>query len=97
MNHRTRITLFGLSALLIILLNGASWGASSTSYTLDWHVMSGGGAPVASSRNVTLNATFGQTAIGPSAGGDYDQGAGFWSGALERGYYTYLPLILKRF
>jgi hypothetical protein len=97
MNRRIRKPVLGLLALLILFVAGASWATGAADYALDWHVMSGGGAPVASSGDVTLNGTLGQTAIGPSLSGDYDLGAGFWYGALERGAYCYLPLILKRF
>jgi hypothetical protein len=93
---RTRIALAGLVALLLFLLAGVVWAGSSDNYAVEWWVMSGGGAPAASG-NITLNGSLGQTAIGPSAGGGYDLGAGYWYGLGGRVYPVYLPIILRNY
>lgn len=93
---RTRIALAGLVALLLFLLAGVVWAGSSANYAVEWWVMSGGGAPAASGA-VALNGSLGQTAIGPSAGGDYDLGAGYWYGLGGRAYPVYLPIILRNY
>ena len=96
--NKARMAVLGLGALLIFLLAGIAWAGSSANYAIDWQVMSGGGAPSDSgSENVTLNGSLGQTAIVPSAGGDYDLGAGYWYGTAGGGQPVYLPIILKGF
>lgn len=95
--NRARRAVLGPVFLLIFLLAGVVWAGSSAHYAVDWQVMSGGGAPAASgSGEVTLNGSVGQTAIGPSVGGDYKLGAGYWySAEQEEGGGVYLPLILR--
>ena len=81
----TRIPLASLVVLSVLLLGGVVRAGSSDSYAVEWWVMSGGGAPaVSGSGNVALNGSLGQTAIGPSAGGDATLGAGYWYGVGER-------------
>ena len=95
---RTRIALAGLVALLLFLLAGVVWAGSSANYAVEWWVMSGGGAPAApGSGAVALNGSLGQTAIGPSAGGGYDLGAGYWYGLGGRVHRVYLPTILRNY
>ena len=98
---KMRITALGLGILLAILLAGlavagAVWAGSSDGTTLDWSVLSGGGAP-ASGGAVTLNGTLGQTAIGASTGTGATLGAGFWYGLGEGAYEIYLPVTLRNY
>jgi hypothetical protein len=97
--NRARMAVLGPVFLLIFLLAGVVWAGSSAHYAVDWQVMSGGGAPAASgSGDVTLNGSVGQTAIGPSSGGDYNLAAGYWYGAeKEEEGAVYLPLILRSY
>ena len=93
---RARIVLAGLVALSVLLLTTVVWAGSSDNYAIDWSVMSGGGAPAASgSRNVALNGSLGQTAIGPSSEGQVTQGAGFWYGLGIKIIQVFLPILLK--
>ena len=88
--------LWVLPLLLMLLLVGAVWAASSDGPAVDWQVLSGGGAPaVSGSGAVTLNGTLGQTAIGFSSAGTRVLGAGFWYGVGEAGYQIYLPVVLR--
>lgn len=84
----------GLVLLPLLLVVGVVWAAAA-SPAVDWEVLSGGGAP-ASAGEVTLNGSLGQTAIGPSSGGEVTLGAGFWYGigGAER-YRVYLPIVLR--
>jgi hypothetical protein len=94
---KTRIAALSLAVLLIFLLAGVAGAGRSAHYAIDWQVLSGGGAP-ASAGTVSLNASLGQTAIGPSSSASYGLSAGYW---LERGALApgsrrlYLPLIFK--
>lgn len=97
--NKTHIITVGLAVLLILLLSGVAWASSSANYAINWRVLSGGGAPV-SGGNVSLNATLGQTAIGPSSSTSHSLGAGYWygSGAVLEAppseQNVYLPIIL---
>ena len=98
---KMRIAAFGLAILLTVLLAGLAvagvvWASSSDGTTLDWSVLSGGGAP-ASSGDVTLNGTLGQTAIGSASGPGATLGAGFWYGLGEGAYEIYLPVTLRNY
>jgi hypothetical protein len=78
----TRRIAGGLSAFalgLVALLLAAGGAALAAGEAVDWWVFSGGGAP-SSGGNVTLNTTLGQPVAGPSAGGDFALGAGYWYG-----------------
>ena len=91
----TRIPLAGLLVLSVLLLGGVAWAGSSDNYAVDWWVMSGGGAPAVSGfGEVALDGSLGQTAIGPSAGGDATLGAGYWL-EEEPAPYIYLPVVLR--
>ncbi len=91
---KTHIAALGLSVLLICLMVGVAGAGSLASYTIDWHVMSGGGAP-ASAGIISLNGSLGQTAIGFSVSdsGQVKLSAGYWLEA--RSSKLYLPIILK--
>jgi hypothetical protein len=98
---RGRAICVGLAALSFLLLAGLAlagvvWAASANGTTLDWSVLSGGGAP-ASGGAVALNGTLGQTAIGASTGTGATVGAGFWYGMGEGVYEIYLPVTLRNY
>ncbi|MGD9315248.1 MAG: hypothetical protein PVG56_00315 [Anaerolineae bacterium] len=104
--NRARVLQAGLVLLPLLLaglaLVGLAWAGSSDGATVQWSVLSGGGAPAASSSGaVSLNGTLGQTAIGPSSvsGSSFGPGtmvgAGFWYGLGEGVYEIYLPLTLR--
>jgi hypothetical protein len=91
-----RATLFW-ALVPLLLLTGVVFADTTQVPSVDWWVMSGGGAPAASSSgNVALNGSLGQTAIGPSAstGGEYALGAGYWL-EEEPAPYIYLPVVLR--
>jgi hypothetical protein len=98
---RIRMIPLGLGVLLIFLLAGVVWAGSSDNYAIDWQVMSGGGAPASGSGGVTLNGSLGQTAVGPSAGGDVSLGAGYWIGARPvapvppADWFIFLPVVVR--
>jgi hypothetical protein len=83
--------------LSFLLLASLAWAAAVGSPIVDWEVLGGGGAPaVSSSGSVHLNGTLGQTAIGPSQGGDTDLGAGFWYGlSSKETTRIYLPIVCR--
>lgn len=90
-----RATLFW-ALVPLLLLTGVVFADTTQIPSVDWWVMSGGGAPaVSGSGNVALNGSLGQTAIGPSAGGDATLGAGYWYGVGERECRIYLPITLR--
>jgi uncharacterized membrane protein (Fun14 family) len=87
-----------LPLLLVVGLAMASmvWAGSAGGIAVDWSVLSGGGAPAASSAGgVTLNGSLGQTGIGSSSGTGATVGAGFWYGLGEDVYEVYLPVTLR--
>jgi hypothetical protein len=98
---RARVLRVGLLLLPLLLLVGLAvagvvWADSSDGTTVDWSVLSSGGAPAAGG-SVALNGTLGQTAIGPGASTHANLGAGFWYGLGEGGYRLYLPVVLRNF
>ena len=98
---RPRVLQAGLVLLPLLLLAGLAvasmvWAGSSDGATVEWSVLSGGGAPAASSSGaVTLNGTLGQATIGSSSGPGATVGAGFWYGLGEGIYEIYLPVTLR--
>jgi hypothetical protein len=98
--HVIRLSLAAVSLLLLagLALVGMAWAGSSTTYTVDWQVLSGGGAPALSgSGHVALSGTLGQTAVGDSLGDGVTLGAGFGYGAGRGAYSIYLPLVLRNY
>ena len=95
---RIRTIFVGLVLLMLLFLVGVVWAGSSPNYSVDWSVLSGGGAAVeSSSGEVALNGTLGQTTIGSSAAIQGELGAGFWYG-LGKGESTiYLPVVLNNY
>lgn len=89
-----RATLFW--ALVLLLLTGVVLADTTQIPSVDWSVLSGGGAPAAGG-SVTLNGTLGQTAIGPSSASNRILGAGFWYGAGEGVFEIYLPMVLRNY
>ncbi len=92
-----KLTLIALSLAVLLALAlaaGLAQAGSSTHYAVAWQVLAGGGAPAgAGAGGVTLNGTFGQPVVGPSAGGGVTLGAGYWhAGAAAP---IYLPIILR--
>jgi hypothetical protein len=92
MNKRAYIV-FGLAGLLVLSLTGGGLAYRLTSSGADWHVFSGGGAP-AGSANVSLNASLGQTAIGPASSASYSLHGGYWRTPAGEPATLYLPLVL---
>lgn len=95
------------SLLLILLLFGSGTGqisassaarqpqgptTCSASFCLDWDVMAGSVAPMASS-SFRIEGTLGQTMAGLFANDTYTVHAGFWQ-RLKRNYGINLPIIL---
>jgi hypothetical protein len=93
---RIQIAAFGLVILLVLALGGVAWAGSSASYAINWQVLSGGGAPV-SGGNISLNATLGQTAIGPSSSTGYGLSSGYWYGSAGGPSTIYLPVIFGNY
>ena len=92
-----RATLFW-ALVLLLLLAGVVLADTVQIPSVDWQVLSGGGAPaVSGSGEVALNGTLGQTAIGSSSISNRVLGAGFWYGVGEGVFEIYLPLVLRNF
>jgi hypothetical protein len=91
--NRRRITVAILAVLTLLLPVGMAWAGSSAGLAINWWVLSSGGAP-ASSGTVSLNATLGQTAIGPASSAHNLVRSGFWVGQT-RGTHLYLPIISR--
>ena len=93
---RTRLVPITLLVLLLLLLASGALAASSAHYSIDWQVLSAGGAPAASnSGHFTINGSLGQTAIGPSSGSHVSLWAGFWYNIKQAVMDFFLPIILR--
>ena len=94
---RKAVYLFGALGIILGLLaiGGAVWAQTSASYNLEWHVMGGGGRPIASA-NYAVNSTAGQGLASPpySVSGSYVVSAGYWSGH-SAAVSVYLPVVVK--
>jgi ABC-type glycerol-3-phosphate transport system substrate-binding protein len=91
---KSTILLLALAALLAMLaIGGGVLAQSSASYNLEWHVIGGGGQPVASA-NYAVNSTVGQGAASPpySASSSYVVSGGYW---FIETHQIYLPLVTK--
>jgi hypothetical protein len=67
----------------------------SGSFCLNWSVVAGGMAPMASD-SFQLRATVGQSVAGLFSGDTYRLHSGYWVITLgEREYYIYIPSILR--
>jgi hypothetical protein len=94
-----RIISLCLGVALVWMLAAVVWAGSTADGSLDWRLISGGGAP-ASGTGVSLVVSLGQTAIGPSGGGGYTLGAGFWygmGGGEGWAYQVYLPVTMREY
>ncbi len=93
---KRRILILVLIGLLGFALSGSALAKPAAGEGSDWWVFGGGGGR-ASAGNLTLEATLGQTAIGPSA---YNPNyptqlqAGFWYGMEP--YSLVLPAIYNQ-
>ena len=84
-----------LAVLLVTsAVDGTALAQTSTSYNLEWHVIGGGGQPLASTHYV-VHSTIGQGAASPpySTGSQYAVSGGYW---FAPNYRIYLPLAFRR-
>ena len=88
---KMRILWLSLAVLVFILAIGASAAVLTSSFDIDWWVLSGGGAP-SSGGNVELNGSLGQSVIGMAESDDYEIDSGYW---LRGTYDIFLPLIMR--
>ncbi len=87
----------GLTLSLIFLVVSVVQAGSSASYTINWQVLNGGGAP-ASAGVVTLNGSIGQTAVGLASFNTVEVSSGYWFRSLNQApsaTSVYLPFIFK--
>ena len=90
--NKTKILILGLAVLLLVLIAGTVYAAiSASTFTVDWWVFSGGGAP-SSAGSFAMDGSLGQTVIGSSSSTNYSIDHGYW---LKGAYKTFLPLIKK--
>lgn len=80
-----------LAILLTLTLSGAALANGSVERPR-WVL--GGGASEATTGNVSLRASLGQTIVGAISGGDIVVGQGFWYGNLHD-YKIYLPMVMR--
>jgi hypothetical protein len=95
--RRNALVLIGALIIIsgLLTIGGAVWAQTSASYNLEWHVIGGGGRPVASA-NYAVNSTAGQgLASRPHAvSGSYAVSGGYWSGH-SLAMSVYLPMLVK--
>ncbi|MGQ9600258.1 MAG: hypothetical protein ACUVWZ_12675 [Anaerolineae bacterium] len=94
MNRERTLILLALALLLPVLsIGGDAVAQTSALYNLEWHVIGGGGHPVASAHYL-VNSTAGQGAASPpySASTHYVVSGGYWFAAV---YHIYLPVTMK--
>ena len=90
--NKTKILIFSLVVLLLFLASGMAYAAvQASSYSVNWWVFSGGGAP-SSAGSFTMNSSLGQSVIGSSSSTNFSIDHGYW---LKGAYKTFLPLIKK--
>jgi hypothetical protein len=105
MNWKRLCLILALCALLAALAVGgaALWRAApaaaqtSAHYNLEWHVIGGGGQPVAST-HYAVNSTAGQGAASPpySASAHYIVSGGYWYGGRPAPIrQIYLPVVVR--
>ena len=92
--------MLALAVLAAVLLTGGllspappAAAQESSNYNLEWHVIGGGGQPIASAHYM-VNSTVGQGAARPplSLSSHYAVSGGYW---FPPAYRIYLPLILR--
>jgi hypothetical protein len=79
----------------LLVVGGVALAQTSASYNLEWHVIGGGGRPVASA-NYAVNSTARQGLASPpySVGANYAVSGGYWSGHSVA-VSVYLPVMVK--
>lgn len=85
-----------LMMVLVLIVTGAAVASYIGTITIDWSVLSGGGAP-STAGDVTINGSLGQTAVGSSSSGSgtTELGSGFWYGTTtDSTRLLFLPLVL---
>jgi len=91
-----RAILLGLLILILLLLIGVVVAAAQIQYSINWQVLSAGGAPATSaSGHVSMNGTVGQTAIGPSSSNQTTLWAGFWHSLKQALINSFMPIVLR--
>jgi hypothetical protein len=85
--------------LVVAILSLAGLGFAlreSLSQSVDWQVLGGGGGQ-ASSGEISLHGTLGQSLVGSSAssGGETSLWAGYWTYGTQNVYRLYLPLVVR--
>jgi hypothetical protein len=88
---KQRLIVPGLLVLLLLVMVTTAAAKAPSASAILWRVFSGG-AP-ASSGNITLNGSLGQTAIGSAAAGKARIGSGYWY-AMQP-YAILLPMIVR--
>jgi hypothetical protein len=90
---KSKILILCLAAVVVVLVAGIVIAAPTiSSYTVDWWVFSGGGAP-SSVGDYRLNGSLGQSVIGESSSTNYGIDHGYWGKGWP--YGIFLPMILK--
>ena len=88
-----KTTILILCLAVLVLIAGVTFAATEgTTFTIDWWVFSGGGAP-SSAGDFEMNGSLGQSVIGSSASTNYSIDHGYW---LKGAYKTFLPLLVKQ-
>lgn len=92
-------TAMAFSAVLALLLvTSVALAQSGGGYDLSWSTVDGGGYTFSVGGDYELGGTVGQHDAGYMSGGGYSLWGGFWPGsAVEKDYYGYLPLALRRY
>ena len=90
---KSKILILCLAAVVVVVVAGIAIAAPmGITYTVDWWVFSGGGAP-SSAGDFDMNASLGQSVIGESSSTNYGIDHGYWQKGWP--YGIFLPLILK--
>ena len=81
-----------------LLRADSSPGAATSSYTLDWWTVDGGGQSGLAASGYTLEGTIGQPDAALWQGDTYTLSGGFWlptAGPVPETYSVYLPLVMR--
>ena len=90
MNVRTRLIPVVMLAAASLTLVGVRALETST-YTIPWYNIDGGGVTFATGGAYRLGGTVGQPDVGVAAGGQYTLRGGFWQGLDE--HRLFIPLV----
>jgi hypothetical protein len=106
MNRKRAVTILALAFVVAALTVGGAIPHSATpaaaqisaSYNLEWHVIGGGGQPVASA-SYAINSTAGQGAASQpySFSSHYVVSGGYWFGDGLTLHWVHLPVVFKRY